>query len=117
MNTYICFKYRSKKAKNSIDKSTETDNGYVSLDGKKTGKSSEECVQAHERRCEVIKPEESGWSTAPVRDAFTNHSHHKVSVLIAFKAGLFACQMICEVYLYDAFHAFLSTLSLKMFLK
>lgn len=103
MNTYICFKYRSKKAKNSIDKSTETDNGYVSLDGKKTGKSSEECVQAHERRCEVIKPEESGWSTAPVRDAFTNHSHHKVSVLIAFKAGLFTCQMICEVYLYDLY--------------
>ncbi|XP_071590109.1 protein PHTF2 isoform X5 [Heliangelus exortis] len=68
---------RSKKAKNSIDKSTETDNGYVSLDGKKTGKSSEECMQAHERRCEVIKPEESGWSTATVRDAFSNHSHHK----------------------------------------
>ncbi|KAM9581578.1 protein PHTF2 isoform 4-T4 [Guaruba guarouba] len=68
---------RSKKAKISIDKSTETDNGYVSLDGKKTGKSSEECMQAHERRCEVIKPEESGWSTATVRDAFSNHSHHK----------------------------------------
>ncbi|XP_057278405.1 protein PHTF2 isoform X3 [Pezoporus wallicus] len=68
---------RSKKAKISIDKSTETDNGYVSLDGKKTGKSSEECIQAHERRCEVIKPEESGWSTATVRDAFSNHSHHK----------------------------------------
>ncbi|XP_009461181.1 PREDICTED: putative homeodomain transcription factor 2 [Nipponia nippon] len=67
----------SKKAKNSIDKSTETDNGYVSLDGKKTGKNSEECMQAHERRCEVIKPEESGWSTATVRDAFNNHSHHK----------------------------------------
>ncbi|XP_052645566.1 protein PHTF2 isoform X2 [Harpia harpyja] len=68
---------RSKKAKNSIDKSTETDNGYVSLDGKKTGKSSEECMQAHERHCEVIKPEESGWSTSTVRDAFNNHSHHK----------------------------------------
>ncbi|XP_068256515.1 protein PHTF2 isoform X3 [Nyctibius grandis] len=68
---------RSKKAKSSIDKSTETDNGYVSLDGKKTGKSSEECMQAHERRCEVIKPEESGWCTAAVRDAFNNHSHHK----------------------------------------
>ncbi|KAM6320969.1 protein PHTF2 isoform 6-T6 [Aegotheles albertisi] len=67
----------SKKAKNSIDKSTETDNGYVSLDGKKTGKSSEECMQAHERRCEVIKPEESEWSTATGRDTFNNHSHHK----------------------------------------
>ncbi|KAM6302097.1 protein PHTF2 isoform 5-T5 [Podargus strigoides] len=67
----------SKKAKNSIDKSTETDNGYVSLDGKKTGKSSEECMQAHERRCEVIKPEELGWNTATGRDAFNNQSHHK----------------------------------------
>ncbi|XP_025923500.1 putative homeodomain transcription factor 2 isoform X3 [Apteryx rowi] len=68
---------RSKKAKNSIDKSTETDNGYVSLDGKKTGKSSEECIQAHGHHCEVIKPEESGWSTATVKNTFNNHSHHK----------------------------------------
>ncbi|KAJ7396008.1 hypothetical protein BTVI_149424 [Pitangus sulphuratus] len=68
---------RSKKAKNSIDKSTETDNGYVSLDGKKTGKGSEECVQAHERRCEVIRPEETGWSTSTAREVFSNHSHHK----------------------------------------
>ncbi|OXB61679.1 hypothetical protein ASZ78_016155 [Callipepla squamata] len=68
---------RSKKAKNSIDKSTETDNGYVSLDGKKTGKSSEECAQPQERLCEVIKPEESGWSTATVRETFSTASHHK----------------------------------------
>ncbi|XP_035171441.1 putative homeodomain transcription factor 2 isoform X2 [Oxyura jamaicensis] len=67
----------AKKAKNSIDKSTETDNGYVSLDGKKTGKSSEECIQAHERPCEVVKPEELGWSTATLRDTFNNPSHHK----------------------------------------
>lgn len=80
MHSFICFKSRSKKAKNSIDKSTETDNGYVSLDGKKTGKSNEECVQAHERLCEVVKPEELGWSTATVRDTFSNPSHHKVSM-------------------------------------
>ncbi|XP_046763046.1 protein PHTF2 isoform X6 [Gallus gallus] len=67
----------SKKAKNSIDKSTETDNGYVSLEGKKTGKSSEECAQAQERLCEVIKPEESGWSTTTMRETFGTPSHHK----------------------------------------
>uniref|UniRef100_A0A8C3L9K2 Putative homeodomain transcription factor 2 n=1 Tax=Chrysolophus pictus TaxID=9089 RepID=A0A8C3L9K2_CHRPC len=67
----------SKKAKSSIDKSTETDNGYVSLDGKKTGKSSEECAQAQERLCEVIKPEESGWSTTTMRETFSTPSHHK----------------------------------------
>ncbi|KAK2110515.1 putative homeodomain transcription factor 2 [Saguinus oedipus] len=38
----------SKRAKNSIDKSTETDNGYVSLDGKKTVKSSEDGIQNRE---------------------------------------------------------------------
>ncbi|OXB72406.1 UNVERIFIED_CONTAM: hypothetical protein H355_010260 [Colinus virginianus] len=74
---FFPFFYRSKKAKNSIDKSTETDNGYVSLDGKKTGKSSEECAQPQERLCEVIKPEESGWSTATVRETFSTASHHK----------------------------------------
>uniref|UniRef100_A0A8V0Y1P4 Putative homeodomain transcription factor 2 n=1 Tax=Gallus gallus TaxID=9031 RepID=A0A8V0Y1P4_CHICK len=67
----------SKKAKNSIDKSTETDNGYVSLEGKKTGKSSEECAQAQERLCEVIKPEESGWSTTTMRETFSTPIHHK----------------------------------------
>ncbi|XP_042715323.1 protein PHTF2 isoform X5 [Chrysemys picta bellii] len=67
----------SKKAKNSIDKSTETDNGYVSLDGKKTGKSSEDGVQTHEPHCEVIRPEEGGWSTGTVRNTYNNHSPHK----------------------------------------
>lgn len=33
---------RGKKSKRSIDKSTETDNGYVSLDGRVTNRSSEE---------------------------------------------------------------------------
>uniref|UniRef100_A0A8C2HB59 Putative homeodomain transcription factor 2 n=1 Tax=Cyprinus carpio TaxID=7962 RepID=A0A8C2HB59_CYPCA len=39
------FKAGSKKSKLSIDKSTETDNGYVSLDGRITSKSSEEGLQ------------------------------------------------------------------------
>nr|XP_057932983.1 protein PHTF2-like isoform X2 [Doryrhamphus excisus] len=37
----------SKKTKLSIDKSTETDNGYVSLDGRVTNRSSEEGLQLH----------------------------------------------------------------------
>ncbi|KAM5204537.1 protein PHTF2 isoform 3-T4 [Hipposideros larvatus] len=59
---------RSKKAKNSIDKSTETDNGYVSLDGKKTVKSSEDGVQSHEPQCETIRPEETTWTTGTLRN-------------------------------------------------
>nr|XP_015105233.1 putative homeodomain transcription factor 2 isoform X4 [Vicugna pacos] len=58
----------SKKAKNSIDKSTETDNGYVSLDGKKTVKSSEGGVQSHEPQCETLRPEETAWSTGTLRN-------------------------------------------------
>lgn len=49
----------------------------MSLEGKKTGKSSEECAQAQERLCEVIKPEESGWSTTTMRETFSTPSHHK----------------------------------------
>ncbi|XP_068406548.1 protein PHTF2 isoform X2 [Eschrichtius robustus] len=59
---------RSKKAKNSIDKSTETDNGYVSLDGKKTVKSSEDGVQSHEPQCETLRPEEATWNTGTLRN-------------------------------------------------
>ncbi|XP_033050813.1 putative homeodomain transcription factor 2 isoform X3 [Trachypithecus francoisi] len=58
---------RSKKAKNSIDKSTETDNGYVSLDGKKTVKSSEDGIQNHEPQCETIRPEETAWNAGTLR--------------------------------------------------
>ncbi|XP_028700606.1 protein PHTF2 isoform X5 [Macaca nemestrina] len=57
----------SKKAKNSIDKSTETDNGYVSLDGKKTVKSSEDGIQNHEPQCETIQPEETAWNAGTLR--------------------------------------------------
>ncbi|XP_027694501.1 putative homeodomain transcription factor 2 isoform X3 [Vombatus ursinus] len=63
---------RSKKTKNSIDKSTETDNGYVSLEGKKTFKSSEDGIQNHEPPCEVIRSEETGWSTGTVRNTPNN---------------------------------------------
>ncbi|XP_069834254.1 protein PHTF2 isoform X2 [Dendropsophus ebraccatus] len=59
----------SKKAKNSIDKSTETDNGYVSLEGRLTGKSSEDGVQVHELQNETIHCEESAWTAA------TNRTH------------------------------------------
>uniref|UniRef100_A0A3Q1IK40 PHTF1/2 N-terminal domain-containing protein n=1 Tax=Anabas testudineus TaxID=64144 RepID=A0A3Q1IK40_ANATE len=49
----IC-KAGSKKSKLSIDKSTETDNGYVSLDGRVTNRSSEEGLQLHEQRCDPL---------------------------------------------------------------
>ncbi|KAM3926306.1 protein PHTF2 isoform 3-T4 [Leptodactylus fuscus] len=57
----------SKKAKNSIDKSTETDNGYVSLEGRLTGKSSEDGVQVHEPQSEPIHSEETTWAAATNR--------------------------------------------------
>lgn len=50
---------RSKKSKLSIDKSTETDNGYVSLDGRVTNRSSEEGLQLHEAQ---NRPDEVGWN-------------------------------------------------------
>ncbi|XP_053572501.1 protein PHTF2 isoform X3 [Bombina bombina] len=64
----------SKKAKNSIDKSTETDNGYVSLEGKLTGKSSEDGVQVHEHPCEILHSEEVSWGKVRSRH---NHSQTK----------------------------------------
>uniref|UniRef100_A0A8C5B012 PHTF1/2 N-terminal domain-containing protein n=1 Tax=Gadus morhua TaxID=8049 RepID=A0A8C5B012_GADMO len=55
----------SKKSKMSIDKYTETDNGYVSLDGRVTNRSSEEGLQLHEARCDSLpQTEEVCWSTA-----------------------------------------------------
>uniref|UniRef100_A0A8B9JPY7 Putative homeodomain transcription factor 2 n=1 Tax=Astyanax mexicanus TaxID=7994 RepID=A0A8B9JPY7_ASTMX len=55
------FKSGSKKSKLSIDKSTETDNGYVSLDGRVTSKSSEEGLQLHDPHCDLLRSEEPGW--------------------------------------------------------
>ncbi|XP_072309864.1 protein PHTF2-like isoform X2 [Eucyclogobius newberryi] len=58
----IC-KAGSKKSKLSIDKSTETDNGYVSLDGRVTNRSSEEGLQLPEPACDsMLRPEEACWN-------------------------------------------------------
>ncbi|XP_054480499.1 protein PHTF2-like isoform X2 [Anoplopoma fimbria] len=55
---------RSKKSKLSIDKSTETDNGYVSLDGRVTNRSSEEGLQLHEQRCDSLnRADEVCWNS------------------------------------------------------
>ncbi|KAJ3612491.1 hypothetical protein NHX12_020766 [Muraenolepis orangiensis] len=59
---------RSKKSKMSIDKYTETDNGYVSLDGRVTNRSSEEGLQLQEPPCDLLPPrapeEEPRWTAA-----------------------------------------------------
>ncbi|XP_024593870.1 putative homeodomain transcription factor 2 isoform X3 [Neophocaena asiaeorientalis asiaeorientalis] len=69
----------SKKAKNSIDKSTETDNGYVSLDGKKTVKSSEDGVQSHEPQCETLRAEEATWNTGALRNVPSKDTQRTVT--------------------------------------
>ena len=49
----------------SIDKYTETDNGYVSLDGRVTNRSSEEGLQLHEPRCDSLpRTEEVCWTSS-----------------------------------------------------
>ncbi|XP_035504068.2 protein PHTF2 isoform X6 [Scophthalmus maximus] len=63
---------RSKKSKLSIDKSTETDNGYVSLDGRVTNRSSEEGLQLRDspngpdeaRRNSRVQPARAGTTPA-----------------------------------------------------
>ncbi|XP_010893478.2 putative homeodomain transcription factor 2 isoform X4 [Esox lucius] len=64
---------RSKKSKLSIDKSTETDNGYVSLDGRVTSKSSEEGLQIHAagpHHCDLLlRSDETCWTGLPPRSA------------------------------------------------
>ncbi|TSX44507.1 putative homeodomain transcription factor 2 [Bagarius yarrelli] len=62
------FKSGSKRCKLSIDKSTETDNGYVSLDGRVTSKSSEERLQLHEPHCDLRRSEELNWSSTQSRN-------------------------------------------------
>uniref|UniRef100_A0A8K9XPE8 Putative homeodomain transcription factor 2 n=1 Tax=Oncorhynchus mykiss TaxID=8022 RepID=A0A8K9XPE8_ONCMY len=58
----------SKKSKLSIDKSTETDNGYVSLDGRITCKSSEEGLQLHDGGCCFLpSPPGGGQSGSPTQ--------------------------------------------------
>uniref|UniRef100_W5L9J7 Putative homeodomain transcription factor 2 n=1 Tax=Astyanax mexicanus TaxID=7994 RepID=W5L9J7_ASTMX len=71
------FKSGSKKSKLSIDKSTETDNGYVSLDGRVTSKSSEEGLQLHDPHCDLLRSEEPGWCTCIQMSADTQLPPHK----------------------------------------
>ncbi|XP_051544395.1 protein PHTF2-like isoform X4 [Myxocyprinus asiaticus] len=59
---------RSKKSKLSMDKFTETDNGYVSLDGRVTSKSSEECLQLHEPHCDLLRPNDTCWNLRHTRN-------------------------------------------------
>ncbi|XP_056604532.1 putative homeodomain transcription factor 2 isoform X1 [Triplophysa dalaica] len=59
---------RSKKSKQSTDKSTETDNGYVSLDGRFTSKSSEEGLQFHQPHCDLLHGEETCWNAQNSRN-------------------------------------------------
>lgn len=76
------FPCRSKKSKLSIDKSTETDNGYVSLDGRVTNRSSEEGLQLHEQRCDLLtRPDEVCWS--PHIQPSHNHTAHSSGLLPA----------------------------------
>ncbi|XP_048863647.1 protein PHTF2-like isoform X3 [Brienomyrus brachyistius] len=55
---------RLKKSKTSINKSTETDNGYVSLDGRVTSKSSEEGLQLREGPADLLPPSEPHWTAS-----------------------------------------------------
>ncbi|XP_039616975.1 protein PHTF2-like isoform X2 [Polypterus senegalus] len=74
------FKPGSKKTKASIDKSTETDNGYVSLDGKMTSKSSEDGTQTHNPHGDVARSEEGGsWNAGSATRHLHHHGQHKES--------------------------------------
>uniref|UniRef100_A0A8P4K2L0 Putative homeodomain transcription factor 2 n=1 Tax=Dicentrarchus labrax TaxID=13489 RepID=A0A8P4K2L0_DICLA len=70
------FFLQSKKSKLSIDKSTETDNGYVSLDGRVTNRSSEEGLQLHEQQCDSLnRADEVCWNShGQPAHAHTPHS-------------------------------------------
>ncbi|XP_071358329.1 protein PHTF2-like isoform X2 [Trachinotus anak] len=73
---------RSKKSKLSIDKSTETDNGYVSLDGRVTNRSSEEGLQLHEQRCDSLnRADEVCWNSH-VQPAHT-HTARSTGLMLA----------------------------------
>ncbi|XP_068442238.1 protein PHTF2-like isoform X2 [Clinocottus analis] len=75
---------RSKKSKLSIDKSTETDNGYVSLDGRVTNRSSEEGLQLHEPRCDLLtRADEVCWN-AHVQPA---HNHAPLGTGLMLASG------------------------------
>ncbi|XP_073337215.1 protein PHTF2-like isoform X2 [Pagrus major] len=75
---------RSKKSKLSIDKSTETDNGYVSLDGRVTNRSSEEGLQLHEQRCDSLnRADEVCWNS----HAKPTHAHTPRSTGLMLASG------------------------------
>ncbi|XP_075886368.1 protein PHTF2 isoform X3 [Nelusetta ayraudi] len=75
---------RSKKSKLSIDKSTETDNGYVSLDGRVTNRSSEEGLQLQEPLCDSLaRADEPCWST----HVKPTHSHASRGAGLALAAN------------------------------
>ncbi|XP_075886366.1 protein PHTF2 isoform X1 [Nelusetta ayraudi] len=79
----IC-KAGSKKSKLSIDKSTETDNGYVSLDGRVTNRSSEEGLQLQEPLCDSLaRADEPCWST----HVKPTHSHASRGAGLALAAN------------------------------
>ncbi|XP_063761194.1 protein PHTF2-like isoform X2 [Eleginops maclovinus] len=73
---------RSKKSKLSIDKSTETDNGYVSLDGRVTNRSSEEGLQLHEQRCDSLNRTDEVCWTSLVPPAHT-HTPRSTGLILA----------------------------------
>ncbi|XP_023205919.1 putative homeodomain transcription factor 2 isoform X3 [Xiphophorus maculatus] len=73
---------RSKKSKLSIDKSTETDNGYVSLDGRVTNRSTEEGLQLPEQKCDLLtRPDEACW-TPHIQPSYS-HAPHSSGLLMA----------------------------------
>ncbi|KAE8281425.1 putative homeodomain transcription factor 2 [Larimichthys crocea] len=75
---------RSKKSKLSIDKSTETDNGYVSLDGRVTNRSSEEGLQLHEQRSDPLnRADEVCWNS----HAKPTHTHTPRSTGLILASG------------------------------
>ncbi|XP_034019768.1 putative homeodomain transcription factor 2 isoform X2 [Thalassophryne amazonica] len=73
---------RSKKSKLSIDKSTETDNGYVSLDGRVNNRSSEEGLQLHEQRCDLLnRADEVCWN--PLAPPAHGHAPRSTGLMLA----------------------------------
>ncbi|XP_038171344.1 protein PHTF2 isoform X2 [Arvicola amphibius] len=69
----------SKKAKNSIDKSTETDNGYVSLDGRRAVKSGGDGAQDPEPQCETIRAEATACATRTPRTVRAKDTQRKTA--------------------------------------
>ncbi|XP_060699146.1 protein PHTF2-like [Hemiscyllium ocellatum] len=69
----------SKKTKLSIDKSTETDNGYVSLDGRVSNKSHEDIKVFHTAHYEMMAPEDYSSIRGTGRNAHSPVNHKEGS--------------------------------------